>query len=121
MPKCLGPTTANSEDVLVESEGRCGRAGRDNSGYVIAGIVPPPIQPLLLLLLLLVLDVCRVWASVALLYSVLASPTGVLGLYVASSWRETLSASSRSILSLHCNSSFLRLSINALSVSDLAT
>lgn len=33
-------TRAFSEDRRMEREGRCGSAGRDNSEYVTAGIVP---------------------------------------------------------------------------------
>ncbi len=41
------PTTTRSDELLEGREGRCGRGGLDSSGYVMAGIVPSPIHPLL--------------------------------------------------------------------------
>ena len=41
----LFPTTACSDELRSCCEGRGGGVGLESSGYVIAGIVPPPMKP----------------------------------------------------------------------------
>ncbi len=95
------PATALSDDVFGVSEGRVRRVGRDSSGYVIAGTVPPPIHP-------------RAGGSSE------DRSSGPVGGMTSSS-RDDRKASSRSMRSLHNISSWRRLSVRALSVSDCGT
>lgn len=80
----LRPTTARSDEFLEDNIGLGGSGGRESSVYVMAGMVPSPIQPL----------------SGSAGEELLASPEDEFR-SVGSSSRDILRASSRSILSLH--------------------
>lgn len=92
------------EELRFVRPGRLGRVGRESSEYVTAGMVPCPMAPL-------------PTAEASLLLEVLVS-LPIPAVLTSPSCLETLRASSRSIRSLHCNSSCLSASINAFSVSD---
>jgi hypothetical protein len=98
------PLTIVLSDIgLGGIEGRWGNVGRDNCAYETAGIVPSPIDPLPMF-------------SVAL-EGFDVSPRSRADEGVGWSCRDTLSASKRSILSLHCNSNSFTASWRAFSVS----
>lgn len=88
------PTAAWSDDVFVAMEGRLGSAGRESSGYLIAGTVPWPIQPRSSV------DTCDGSGEVD-------SGGAALEFWVvmAASCRDIRNASSRSMRSLHWSSS----------------
>ena len=95
------------DDMLTGNDGLLGRAGRESSVYVTAGIVPAPIQPLSL------------WVLSAESGSLVGlSPDEEGRRCWVFSCRDRRSASRRSIRSLHCSSSCRRLSTSALSVSE---
>jgi hypothetical protein len=105
----LLPITACSEELLGWREGRGGSAGLHNSGYVMAGIVPPPMNPF-----------PRSWSDDSEAKAGLP-PDEEDPRCEASSWRDIRRASSRSMRSLHCSSNWRRLSVRALSVSVRTT
>jgi hypothetical protein len=85
----LLPNTACSEEVRGCSEGRGGSVGLESSGYVIAGIVPPPMNPF-----------PRSWSDESEDKVRLPPEEEGLG-WVTPSSRDMRSASRRSMRSLH--------------------
>jgi len=101
-----------SEDALSGREGRCGKGGGlDRSVYDNAGIVPSPSHPRSA-----VDDVAA--EPLSQFDCIPEESSEVAAGNVLSLCRDNLSASSKSMRSLHWTSSCLILSTNARSVSD---